>query len=69
MIDADAVVALEGAGLIVPEGVGAGPVVAGADRVGEAEIEELAELRPALGLEQRVAASSGPGASRPAAPG
>ncbi len=54
MIDADAVVLLEGAGLVVPEGVEARPRLAGAEGVGQPEIEEPAIGRPALWLEERV---------------
>ena len=54
MVDADAVVLLPGAGLVVPEGVEVGGVADRADRVGQAEIDQGAELLPRLRQEQRV---------------
>src|SRR6185503_6683701 len=50
MVDADAMVLLPGAGLVVPEGVDAGLRVAGAHRVGEAQVDERTERGPGLGL-------------------
>ena len=56
MVDADAVVELEGAALIVPEAVGAALVgVQGAEGLGEAQVQQRAEGAAALGLEQGVA--------------
>ncbi len=46
VVDADAVVLLPGAGLIVPEGVLPLPHVAGAEGVGQPRRHELGELRP-----------------------
>ena len=55
MIDADAIVLLPRTGLVVPERVDAAGGMEGAQRVGEAEVENRAVLRPGLGLEQRIA--------------
>ena len=54
VIDADAVVLGPGAGLVVPERVEVGCVADGADGVGQAEIDQCAELLPGLRQEQRV---------------
>ena len=54
MVDADAVVLLPGAGLVVPEGVEVAGVADGANGVGEAEIGQRAELLPGRRQEQRV---------------
>src|SRR5262249_15470726 len=54
MIDADAVVLLPGAGLVVPKRVRAGPVASGPDRVGQSEKGEGAEFLPRARQEQRV---------------
>ena len=59
MVDADAVVLLPGAGLIVPEGVEVGAVAAGAHRVGQPEIDERPKSFPGLRQEQRVAYPGG----------
>ena len=59
VIDADAVILGPGAGLVVPEGVEVGGIAAGADRVGEAEIEQRAEFLPGLRQEQRVLGPGG----------
>ena len=64
VVDADAVVLGPGAGLIVPERVEAAGVAAGADRVGEAEIGQRAELLAGLRQEQRVARSRRPDCGR-----
>ena len=56
MVDADAVVELEGAALIVPEAVGATLIgVQGAEGLGEAQVAERAEGTAALGLPDRAA--------------
>ena len=54
VIDADAVVLLPRAGLIVPERVQAPRVGRRPQGVGQAERHELAEFHPRLGQEQRV---------------
>ena len=54
MIDAEALVLLPGARLIVPERVAMRLVVAGAEGVGQAEIDERLECRAGLGAEQRI---------------
>jgi hypothetical protein len=54
MVDADAVVSLIGTGLVIPERVQSRLIVAGADRIAEAQVQEFAKLRPAFGLEERV---------------
>src|SRR5690606_9416853 len=54
MIDADAVVLLPGASLIVPESVMPRRVLTGAERVRHAEIDETSEGAPGLRLEQGV---------------
>ena len=58
VVDADAVVLLPGARLIVPERVDAGPRQAGAHDVGEPEVQERAVGGAGLGLVERIA---GPG--------
>ena len=56
VVDADAVVPLPGAGLIVPEGVGPGVPSAWREGVGQAEpLHERAEGCPRLRLEEGVA--------------
>ena len=55
MVDADAVVLLPGARLIVPERIKARTPRAGADRIGKAEIGERAEFLPRARQEQGVA--------------
>src|SRR5690606_1984646 len=54
VVDADAVVALPGAGLVVPERIEAVLVGDGAQGVCEAEVEKGAELRARLRQEQRI---------------
>ena len=54
MVDAQALVLLEGAGLIVPERVAVRLVVTGAERIRQAEIDQRLEMRARLGPEQRV---------------
>ena len=51
----------QGAGLIVPEGIEAAGVARRADRVGQAEIDQRAELLARLRQEQRVVAPRPPG--------
>ena len=58
VIDADAVVLLPGAGLIIPERIEAGIVAGGAQRIGQAEIDQRAEFVARARQEQSVA---GPG--------
>ena len=55
VVDADAVVLLPGAGLVVPERVGAGRIGGGAHGFRETEIDQTPEGLPRLRLEQRVA--------------
>ncbi len=69
MVDAQALVLLEGAGLIVPERVAVRLVVAGAERVGQAEIDQRLEMRARLRPEQRIVHPGGSGCRRPPAPG
>ena len=64
MIDADAVVLLPGAGLVIPERVEVGCVADGADGVGEAEIGQRAELLAGLRQKQRVLDPGLPGCGR-----
>ena len=59
VIDADAVVFLEGAGLVIPEGVEVGGIADGAERVGQPEIGQRAELLPRRRQEQRVLGPGG----------
>ena len=54
VVDADAVVLLPGAGLIVPEGVEAGSSVERAHGIGQAEMGQRAEVLARLRQEQRV---------------
>ena len=54
MVDADAVVLLPGAGLIIPERKRTRTLTAGADRVGQSEVAERAELLPRAWEKQRV---------------
>src|SRR5947209_17763966 len=54
MVDANAVVLLPGAGLVVPERVTAGPIASGPDRVGQSEMVENTEFLPRARQEQRV---------------
>src|SRR5215831_12459368 len=54
VVDAQALVLLPGAGLIVPEGVAVRLVVTGAERVGQAEIDERLEMRTRLWPEQGI---------------
>ena len=54
VVDADAVVLLPGAGLVVPERVDAGAGMAGAHRVRQAEIDERPVGGARFGLEQRI---------------
>jgi len=54
MIDAQAVVFLPRAGLVVPEGIETGRVAGGTQRVGKAQIDERAEFLPGLRQEKRV---------------
>src|SRR3990170_3044117 len=54
MVDAQALVLLEGAGLIVPEGITVRLVVAGAEGAGQPKIEERLEMGAGLGSEQGV---------------
>ena len=54
VVDADAVVLLPGAGLIIPERVEARVVADRANRIGQPEIAEARKLRAGLRQEQRV---------------
>src|SRR5262249_60889882 len=54
MVDADAVVLLPGAGLVVPERVRTGPIASGPDRVRQTEMVKGAEFLPRARQEQRV---------------
>src|SRR5262249_31406063 len=54
MVDADAVVLLPGARLIIPERENAPLVIGGAQGVGEAEVEQRVKLGARLRQEQRV---------------
>ena len=58
-VDADAVVPLPGAGLIVPEAVGPGRFAPHLVRVGQAQVLQGAEGLAALGLEQGVVGPGG----------
>ena len=55
MVDADAVVLLPGARLIIPEGVDAVRLGGGADRVGKAEVGQRPEARPRLRKKEGIA--------------
>jgi hypothetical protein len=55
VVDADAVVLLPGAGLIIPERIDAVRLCRGADGIREAEIGERAKACPSLRQEERVA--------------
>src|SRR5579871_4173016 len=55
MIDADAVVLLPGASLIIPKGVEASRIAAGADRVGQAEAQKRAEFGAGARQVERIA--------------
>ena len=54
MVDADAVVLLPGARLVIPESVETGSVRGRAKRVSQAKRKQFAELRARLGQEQSV---------------
>ena len=54
MVDADAVVPLPGAGLVVPEGVAFGRAVDGQEGLGETQPLQRPEGLAALGLEEGV---------------
>ena len=59
VVDADAVVAFPRADLIIPEGVEAALRQPGADRVGEAEVQQAAEGGAGIGQIERVLQASG----------
>src|ERR1019366_5908468 len=59
MVDADALAALPGARLIIPECVERGSVRGGPQGVGQTQIEETAKARPGLWKEKRVAFPGG----------
>src|SRR5215471_20962061 len=54
MIDADALVLLPSAGLVVPERVRTGAIASGSDRVRQSEMVEGAEFLPRAWQEQRI---------------
>src|SRR5262249_26052847 len=58
MIDADAVILLPGAGLIIPEREEPGIVAGRAQRIGDAEIEQAAELIARAWQEKSIATPS-----------
>src|SRR3546814_4814307 len=59
MVDPNAVVTLPGAALVVPEGEFVRRRIDGAEGIGVAEPEDLAERRPGAGLEQGVVGPGG----------
>ncbi len=54
MVDADAMILLPGAGLIVPEGIDAGLGQAGAHRIGQTQVEQRAECGARLRLIESI---------------